>query len=159
MNFKIGFGYDVHAFADGRKLILGGVEIPGARGLKGHSDADVLLHSITDAILGAAALGDIGTHFPDTDPKFENADSFLLLREVVQLVQGKGFKIGNVDATIIAEQPKMQPYISAMRSRISEALGCEKDYISVKATTNEKLDSVGRMEGIAVHSVALISRV
>lgn len=158
MNFKIGTGYDVHAFADGRKLILGGVEIPGARGLKGHSDADVLLHSITDAILGAAALGDIGTHFPDTDPKFENADSFLLLREVLQLVRGKGYEIGNVDATILAEQPKMQPYISAMRNRIAEALDCDRENVSVKATTNEKLGPVGRMEGIAVHSVALITR-
>jgi len=158
MNFKIGTGYDIHAFADSRKLILGGVEIPGARGLKGHSDADVLLHSITDAILGAAALGDIGSHFPDTDPKFENADSFLLLREVVHIVRGKGFEIGNVDATIIAEQPKMKPYISAMRARIAEALDCDKENVSVKATTNEKLGSIGRMEGIAVHSVALITR-
>lgn len=159
MNIKIGTGYDVHVFADGRKLILGGVEIPGARGLKGHSDADVLLHSITDAILGAASLGDIGSHFPDNDPKFKNADSFLLLREVVQLVRGKGFKIGNVDTTIIAEQPKMQPYIFAMRKRIAEALDCDIENVSVKATTNEKLGPVGRMEGIAVHSVALITRV
>ena len=158
MNFKIGTGYDVHAFADGRRLVLGGVEIPGARGLKGHSDADVLLHSITDAILGAASLGDIGSHFPDSGPKFENADSFLLLREVVQLVRGKGYQIGNVDATIIAEQPKMQPYIPAMRDRIAEALECDRDNVSVKATTNEKLGPIGRNEGIAVHSVALISR-
>lgn len=159
MNVKIGIGYDVHAFGDGRKLILGGVEIPNNRGLKGHSDADVLLHSITDAILGAVALGDIGSHFPDSDPKFENADSYLLLKEAVQLVRSKGFEIGNVDSTIIAEQPKMQPYISAMQTRIAEALECSISNVSVKATTNEKLGAIGRLEGIAVHSVALISRV
>lgn len=159
MNFRVGIGYDVHPFADGRKLILGGVEIPGTRGLKGHSDADVLLHSITDAILGAAALGDIGSHFPDTDPKFENADSYLLLTEVVQLVRGKGFEIGNVDSTIIAEQPKMQPYISGMQNRIAEALGCSVSNVSVKATTNEKMGALGRIEGIAVYSVALINRI
>jgi len=157
MNARIGIGYDVHAFADGRRLILGGIEIPNSRGLKGHSDADVLLHSITDAILGAASLGDIGSHFPDTDPKFENADSFLLLKETVELLHSKGFAIGNVDSTIIAEQPKIQPYITAMQSRIAEALGCSVSDVSVKATTNEKLGALGRLEGIAVHSVALIN--
>lgn len=159
MNFRVGIGYDVHPFADGGKLILGGVEIPGTRGLKGHSDADVLLHSITDAILGAAALGDIGSHFPDTDPKFENADSYLLLTEAVQLVRSKEFEIGNVDSTIIAEQPKMKPYISAMKTCIAEALGCSENNVSVKATTNERLGALGRIEGIAVHSVALIHMV
>lgn len=155
----MGFGYDVHRFAAGRKLVLGGVEVPYAYGLQGHSDADVLLHSITDAILGAAALGDIGTHFPDTDPQFKDADSLILLQEVVKLVLQQGYKIGNIDATIIAEEPKMQPYITAMKRRIAEVLECDEQSISVKATTHEKIGALGRMEGIAVHSVALISRI
>lgn len=159
MNYRVGLGYDVHTFVADRKLILGGVEIPYNYGLKGHSDADVLLHSITDAILGAAALGDIGSHFPDTDPEFKDADSVKLLKKSVKLVHGKGYKIGNIDSTIIAEQPNMQPHIQAMRSRIAEALTCNEECISIKATTHEKMGALGRMEGIAVHSIALLNRV
>lgn len=158
MKFKVGLGYDVHSFEAGRKLILGGVEIPYELGLKGHSDADALLHSITDAVLGAASLGDIGTHFPDTDPAFKNADSIQLLKAAVKLVREKGFKIGNVDATIIAEEPKMQPHIPEMKRRIAEALECQMDDVSVKATTHEKIGTFGRKEGIAAHSIALIGR-
>jgi len=158
MKYRVGFGYDVHPFETGRKLILGGIEIPYESGLKGHSDADVLLHSITDAILGAAALGDIGTHFPDNDPNFEGADSMLLIEEAVGLVKEKGFEIGNVDATIIVEAPKMNPYIPKMQKKISVALGCDEMDISIKATTHEKMGSLGRNEGIAVHSIVLIGR-
>lgn len=159
MKYRIGLGYDVHQFAPGRKLILGGVEIPYDRGLKGHSDADVLLHSITDAILGAASLGDIGTHFPDTDSGFEGADSAVLLKEVIKMVESEGYEIGNVDATIIAEEPKMNPHIHSMRRRISEILLCDLNDVSIKATTHEKMGALGRMEGVAVHSVALIGRI
>lgn len=156
MNIRVGVGYDVHALVTGRQLILGGVKIPYEAGLKGHSDADVLLHSITDALLGAAALGDIGKHFPDTDPEFEGADSMQLLSNVYRLIQKKGFKVGNVDATIIAEAPKMQRYIGDMRKYIAETLHCGISDVSVKATTNERLGALGRGKGIAVHCVALI---
>lgn len=156
MDFRTGIGYDVHALTPGRKLILGGVEIPHESGLKGHSDADVLLHSITDAILGAGALGDIGKHFPDNDPEYKDADSLKLLKKVLLLIQEKGFKVGNVDATIIAESPKMQPHIEEMRNNIAGALQCDLSKVSVKATTNEKLGALGKKQGIAVHSVALI---
>lgn len=156
MNIRVGIGYDVHALAAGRPLILGGVKIPNDVGLKGHSDADVLLHSITDALLGAAALGDIGKHFPDTDPDYEGADSMILLSNVFGILQENGYFIGNVDATIIAETPRMQAYIMHMRENIAEALHCNISEVSVKATTNEKLGSLGRQEGIAVHSVVLI---
>lgn len=156
MDFRIGIGYDVHALTAGRKLILGGVGIPHELGLKGHSDADVLLHSITDALLGASALGDIGKHFPDTDPSHKDADSIELLKKVLQLIQEKGFRVGNVDATIIAESPKMQPHITDMRKNIANALRCDLSQVSVKATTNEKLGALGGKQGIAVHSVALI---
>lgn len=156
MDFRIGIGYDVHALTEGRKLILGGVDIPHETGLKGHSDADVLLHSITDALLGASALGDIGKHFPDTDPDHEDADSIELLKIVLQLIQEKGYSVGNVDATIIAESPKMQPHIEKMRANIADALQCGLSQVSVKATTNEKLGALGEKQGIAVHSVALI---
>lgn len=154
--FRIGQGYDSHRLVEGRKLILGGVEIAHERGLLGHSDADALLHAITDAILGAAALGDIGKHFPDTDPQFKGADSRVLLRHVLAVVRNKGWKVGNVDATIVAQAPKMAPHIETMRQRIAEDLQVELDQVNVKATTEEKLGFTGREEGIAVHAVALL---
>lgn len=157
-NFRVGLGYDVHAFISGRKLILGGVEIPHSKGLKGHSDADVLLHAITDALLGAASLGDIGTHFPDTDPAFENADSIELLKKAAALVRSSDYEIANVDSTIVAETPKMAPHIPEMKKNIAAATGCAFDEVSVKATTNEKMGWLGREEGIAVHSIALIGK-
>lgn len=153
---RIGHGYDVHRLIEGRKLILGGVDIPYEKGLWGHSDADVLLHAISDAILGAAALGDIGKHFPPNDPKFLNADSLELLRQVNRLISDKGYKIGNVDATVIAQAPKLLPHIEQMRANISDALSVSIDLISVKATTEEKLGFTGSGEGISAHAVALI---
>lgn len=153
---RIGHGYDVHKFAKDRKLILGGVEIPFETGLLGHSDADVLLHAISDALLGAAALGDIGLLFPDTDPQYEGADSIQLLREVCRKVRGAGFEIENVDATVLAQQPKLRPYIDDMRAMISAALGIDIDCVSVKATTEEGLGFTGRKEGIAAHAVCLL---
>ena len=154
--FRIGTGYDCHALVEGRKLIVGGVTIPHRLGLLGHSDADVLLHAIIDSLLGAAALGDIGKHFPDTDPQFKGADSRVLLRHVIKQVQAKGWKVGNVDATIVAQAPKMAPHIDAMRQLIAADLDVELDQVNVKATTTEKLGFVGREEGIAVHAVALL---
>ncbi len=153
---RIGYGYDVHRLQDGRKLILGGVEIPHERGLLGHSDADVLLHAITDALLGSLALGDIGTHFPDTDQKYKNADSQKLLVEVYSMIQERGYKLGNLDATVIAERPKLQPYIDEIRQSIAANLGCSIDDISVKATTSERMGFAGREEGMAAHAVAII---
>ncbi|MGN1194779.1 MAG: 2-C-methyl-D-erythritol 2,4-cyclodiphosphate synthase [Acutalibacteraceae bacterium] len=153
---RIGHGYDVHKFAEDRKLILGGVEIPFEMGLLGHSDADVLLHAISDALLGASALGDIGILFPDTDPQYEGADSIQLLREVCRRVRGAGFEIENVDATVLAQQPKLRPYIDDMRAMISAALGIDIDCVSVKATTEEGLGFTGRKEGIAAHAVCLL---
>ena len=155
-DFKIGFGYDVHQFADDRKLILGGVEIPFERGLKGHSDADALLHSICDAMLGALALGDIGKHFPDTDPKYKGIDSTILLKEVNRLVENEGYKIGNVDSTIVLQRPKLRPYIDEMRKRIASILYCNVDQISVKATTSEWMGFVGEEKGIKVISTVLM---
>ncbi len=156
MNFRIGFGYDVHRFSKDRKLILGGIEIPHTHGLKGHSDADVLLHAITDALLGAAALGDIGTHFPDTDPAYKNADSSKLLEMAYLKVQENNLSLINLDATVITEKPVLKPYIISIRERIAEILITEVSNISVKATTNEAMGFVGRSEGIAVHAVALL---
>lgn len=156
MSFRVGQGYDVHPFDKDRKLILGGVKIPFEKGLKGHSDADVLLHAITDAVLGAAALGDIGKHFPDNDPAFENADSKLLLRESFLRVKKEGYSIVNVDATVVAEKPKLGKFIPEMRQVISGILECHQNQISVKATTNEKMGFIGRGEGIAVHAIVLI---
>jgi len=153
---RIGYGYDVHRFQEGRKLILGGVEIPHDKGLLGYSDADVLLHAITDALLGALALGDIGSHFPDTDPAFKNADSRKLLRESYDLIQERGYKLGNLDATVIAEQPKLRPHIDEIRKSIANELECSVDDISVKATTSEKMGFAGREEGIIAQAVALI---
>lgn len=153
---RIGEGYDVHRFAAGRKLILGGVEIPYSMGLNGHSDADVLAHSIADALLGAAALGDIGKLFPDTDPKFLNADSMILLETVAKRVYEAGYRIGNVDSTVIAQAPKLAPYIDEMRKNISVAVGIDIGDVSVKATTEEGLGFTGRKEGIAARTVCLI---
>lgn len=153
---RIGQGFDVHQLVSGRKLIIGGVEIPHPQGLLGHSDADVLLHAICDALLGAAGLGDIGRHFADTDAKFKNIDSRILLREVVQMVARAGFRIGNVDATIIAQAPKMAPHIPRMVENIAADLGVAMNAINVKATTTEKLGYTGRGEGIAAQAVALL---
>ncbi len=153
---RIGHGYDVHRFADGDFITLGGVQIPHKFGLLAHSDGDVLLHALSDALLGAAALGDIGRHFPDTDPQFKGADSRVLLRHVVSIVLAKGWKVGNVDATIVAQAPKMAPHIERMRQLIAEDLQVGLDQVNVKATTTEKLGFTGREEGIAVHAVALL---
>lgn len=153
---RVGHGYDVHRLTAGRKCIIGGVEIPYEKGLLGHSDADVLVHAIMDAILGACALGDIGQHFPDTDPKYRGADSLGLLWEVSLMVQKRGIKVCNVDATILAEAPKMKPYISEMRKNIAHSLGLTVDQISVKATTEEGLGFTGAGEGIAAHAVCLV---
>lgn len=153
---RIGHGYDVHRFGDGDFITLGGVRIPHAAGLIAHSDGDVLLHALSDALLGAAALGDIGKHFPDTDPRFKGADSRALLRHVVELVRAKGWVVGNVDATIVAQAPKMAPHIEAMREAIAADLQVAVDQVNVKATTTEKLGFTGREEGIAVHAVALL---
>lgn len=153
---RIGHGYDVHCFGEGDFITLGGVRIPHKHGLVAHSDGDVLLHALSDALLGAAALGDIGKHFPDTDPRFKGADSRALLRHVVAIVAEKGWKVGNVDATIVAQAPKMAPHIETMRGLIAEDLGVAVDQVNVKATTTERLGFTGREEGIAVHAVALL---
>ncbi len=153
---RIGHGYDVHRLVTGRKLILGGVDIPYTKGLLGHSDADVLLHAIADAILGAIAEGDIGKHFPDTDPAYKGISSIKLLRHVMALADGKGYRIGNLDATIVAQRPKLAPYIQEMRANIADALETGPDRINVKATTTEELGFAGRGEGIASYAVALL---
>ena len=155
---RIGQGFDVHQLVEGRKLIIGGVDIPYERGLLGHSDADVLLHAITDALLGAAALGDIGKHFPDTDAKFKGADSRKLLRETAKLIQQAGYSVGNIDATIIAQAPKMAPHIGQMVANIAADLGVEVGSVNVKATTTEQLGFTGRGEGIAAQAITLIER-
>ncbi len=155
---RIGHGYDVHRFKEGRRLILGGVEIPFELGLDGHSDADVLLHAISDALLGAAALGDIGKHFPDTDMTFKDADSMKLLEAVVNLLSDKGYRVGNVDATVIAQKPKLKDYIPLMRERIAETLSVDVDCVNVKATTEEKLGFTGNMEGMSAHAVCIITK-
>lgn len=153
---RIGHGYDVHRFSENRKCIIGGVNIPCELGLLGHSDADVLLHAISDALLGAAALGDIGKLFPDTSPEFEGADSLELLEKVVDVLSEKGYKIGNIDSTVIAQMPKMAPYINEMRANIARACKCDIDCVSVKATTEEKLGFTGAKQGIAAHAVCII---
>ena len=153
---RIGHGYDVHRFTEGEFVTLGGVRIPHSFGLLAHSDGDVLLHALCDALLGAAALGDIGQHFPDTDPRFKGADSRVLLRHVLGLIRAKGWAVGNVDATIVAQAPKMAPHIPAMRALIAEDLQVAPEQVNVKATTTEKLGFTGREEGIAVHAVALL---
>lgn len=156
---RIGTGYDCHRFAAGRRLILGGVEVPHSQGLLGHSDADVLSHAIGDALLGAAGLGDLGWHFPDTDPRYREASSIELLRQVARLVRGEGLRVGNVDATVVAERPRLAPHIDAMRSALAVALGVDKGLVSVKATTTEGLGFTGREEGIAAHAVCLLKEV
>jgi len=153
---RVGIGYDIHRFQEGRRLLLGGVEIEFEKGLGGHSDADVLLHAITDALLGAASLGDIGHFFPPDDPSFAGIDSRELLARTVEMIRPLGFVVGNVDATVIAERPRLAPYIKAMRQRIAETLGTDESRVSVKATTNEGLDEVGRGEAIAALAVALL---
>lgn len=153
---RIGHGYDVHRLVTGRKLILGGVDIPHAFGLLGHSDADVVTHALMDALLGAAALGDIGQHFPDTDPAYKGADSLALTREVAKIIAQHGYKVGNIDATILCQRPKLAPHIPAMRANLAEAFGLPVDAVSVKATTEEHLGFTGEGLGIAAHAVALI---
>ena len=153
---RIGHGYDVHKLTENRKLILGGVDIPYEKGLLGHSDADVLLHAIMDAMLGAAALGDIGKHFPDTDDSYKGIDSMLLLARVQEAIDQKGYKIGNLDATVIAQRPKLRPYIETMRENIARVLNTNIDNINVKATTEEKLGFTGRGEGISAHAVCIL---
>lgn len=156
---RIGHGYDVHRLVEGRKLILGGVEIPFEKGLDGHSDADVLVHAVMDALLGAAALGDIGKLFPDNDDAYLGADSVELLKKVRDVLQEHGWKPGNLDVTVIAQRPKLAPYIDTMRKRIADALETDAENISVKATTEERLGFTGSGEGIAAHAVCLIERV
>lgn len=156
---RIGHGYDVHRLVDGRKLIMGGVEIPYEKGLLGHSDADVLLHAISDALLGAAALGDIGKHFPDTDEKFKDANSLLLLKEVARLVEEKTYIIENIDATIVAQKPKFSPYIEDMRKNISSILAIDINQVNIKATSEEELGFTGSLEGIKAYAVCLLSSV
>lgn len=159
MNIRIGHGYDVHRLCEDRKLILGGVDIPCEKGLLGHSDADVLVHAVMDSLLGALALGDIGKHFPDTDPKYSGADSIVLLKHVYNLIKENGYKLGNIDATILAQKPKLAPYIDSMRKNIADAMGCDVSQVSVKATTEEKLGFTGEGLGISSHCIALLEKV
>ena len=156
--FRIGQGYDLHVLVEGRPLIIGGVHVEHPLGLAGHSDADVLAHAITDALLGAAGLGDIGHHFPDTDPAFKGADSMVLLKEAMAAVRARGWRLGNIDATIIAQQPKMKPWLPGMITALSAAIGCHPAQINVKAKTNEKVGTVGRCESIAALASALLVR-
>ena len=153
---RIGHGYDVHRLVEGRDLILGGVKIDYEKGLLGHSDADVLLHAVSDALLGAAGLGDIGRHFPDTDPKYKGADSLVLLREVYRKISGKGFRVGNIDVTMIAQRPKLKDYIPQMQENIAAAVNVTPDRVNVKATTEEKLGFTGTGEGMSCHAVCLL---
>ena len=155
---RIGHGYDVHRFVEGRKCIIGGVDIPHETGLDGHSDADVLVHAVMDALLGALALGDIGKHFPDTDPRYKGADSMALLRHVADLIAKEGYRLGNLDATVLAQAPKLAPHIMQMRENIAGALGCEVSRVPVKATPEEKLGFTGAKQGIAAHCVCLLER-
>lgn len=158
MKFRVGHGYDVHRLVEGRDLIVGGVKIDYDKGLLGHSDADVLLHAVADAVLGAAAMGDIGKHFPDTDEKFKGADSLMLLKNVVDKISEKGYRISNIDATVIAQAPKMSSYINKMRENIAGVCNIDIDDVNVKATTEEKLGFTGSGEGISAHSVCLIEK-
>lgn len=159
MKIRVGFGYDVHQLAEGRKLWLGGIEIPYTVGLLGHSDADVLIHAICDALLGAADLRDIGYHFPDTSNDFKDVDSKLLLKKTVELLKVSGYAIGNLDCTLCAEKPKINPYIPQMKSVLSTCMGVEENDVSIKATTTEKLGFVGREEGMSAYVVALITKI
>ncbi|MEL7007233.1 MAG: 2-C-methyl-D-erythritol 2,4-cyclodiphosphate synthase [Cyanobacteria bacterium J06555_3] len=158
MNIRIGNGYDIHQLAADRPLILGGIKIPHTLGLLGHSDADVLTHAIMDALLGALGLGDIGHYFPPSDPKWKGADSMLLLEQVISIIQSQGWQIGNVDSTVVAEQPKLKPHLKSMRSSLARTMEIEPEQISVKATTNEKLGPVGQEEGICAYAVVLLIR-
>ena len=158
LNFRTGFGFDVHAFAEGRKLIIGGVEIPFDKGLEGHSDADVLLHAICDAMLGALALGDIGLHFPNTDERWKDVDSAVLLKNVNELINSKGYELGNLDCVLAMEKPKISPYVEQIRNRISEMLNADVEQISIKATTTEKLGFVGRAEGVVSFATVLLAK-
>jgi 2-C-methyl-D-erythritol 2,4-cyclodiphosphate synthase len=155
-DFRIGLGYDSHRFEAGRRLVLGGVEFVGETGLKGHSDADVLLHAVIDALLGAAALGDIGSHFPDTEEKWKGADSAKLLESVVKEVECAGWRVGNLDATVVCERPKLRPHVDAIRARLAGMLHVDVGCVSVKGKTNEKMDDVGAGVGIEVHAVCLL---
>lgn len=155
--FRIGMGYDVHKLVEGRRLVLGGIEIPHTLGLLGHSDADVLIHAICDALLGAANMRDIGYHFPDTSADTLDMDSKVILAKVVDLIATKGYKVGNIDATVCAERPKINPHVPAMKACLAKVMGCDEDQVSVKATTTEKLGFTGREEGISAYAVALIS--
>ena len=157
--FRIGNGYDVHKLVEGRKLILGGIEIPHNLGLLGHSDADVLVHSIMDGLLGALALGDIGKHFPDTDDNYKGISSIKLLKDVACLIKNKGYEVVNIDSIVAAEQPKLKPYIDEMRKQVAEALGVEIEAISIKATTEERLGFTGREEGIKSYAVVLLKKI
>ncbi|MDP1727186.1 MAG: 2-C-methyl-D-erythritol 2,4-cyclodiphosphate synthase [Bacteroidota bacterium] len=158
MNMRIGFGFDVHALSAEREFWLGGIKIPAQKGILGHSDADVLLHAICDAILGALALGDIGEHFPDTDNTIKGIDSKLILKKCIELMQEKGFTIGNIDSSVVCEKPKIMPYALAMRNSISELCNISTDDVSIKATTNEKLGFIGREEGIVAYAVVLLKK-
>ena len=156
---RIGHGYDVHRLVEGRDLILGGVKIPYEKGLLGHSDADVLLHAVSDALLGAAGLGDIGRHFPDTDPKYKGADSLELLRQVYRKISEKGYRVGNIDVTMIAQKPKLKDYIPQMQANIAAVVGTAPDRVNVKATTEEKLGFTGTGEGMSCHAVCLLEEI
>jgi 2-C-methyl-D-erythritol 2,4-cyclodiphosphate synthase len=156
MNIRIGNGYDIHKLVTGRPLILGGVEIPHSLGLLGHSDADVLIHAIMDALLGALGMGDIGHYFPPSDPKWKGANSTLLMQQVATIIESQGWKIGNIDSTVVAEQPKLKPHLKPMRQAIAQTLDIEIEQISIKATTNEQLGPVGREEGICAYAVVLL---
>lgn len=158
MEVRVGLGYDVHQFEEGNAVVLGGVNIPFNKKLKGHSDADALLHAIIDALFGALSLGDIGTHFPDTDPKFKGVDSIILLSESYKMIVDHGYKLINLDTTVIAELPKLNPYLLKIRESIARCLGVDIDRVSVKATTSERMGFVGREEGVAVHAVALLKK-
>jgi len=159
LNFRIGYGFDVHALQEGRPFVLGGITIPSTFGPLGHSDADVLIHAICDALLGAAALGDIGTHFPDNSKEFKDIDSKILLQRVIHLLKEKNYAIINIDSTVILEKPKIASYIAAMRECLSRVMGIPEDDISIKATTNEKMGYVGRQEGVCAHAAVLIERI
>ena len=156
MDFRVGFGYDSHRFAPGRPLVIGGVVVPYELGLAAHSDGDVLIHAVIDALLGAAALGDIGSHFPDTDPRWKGADSAELLASVVAEVRAAGYRVGNIDATVICERPRLRPYVDAIRTRLASLLGVDIGAVSVKGKTNERMDDVGAGVGIEVHCAALL---
>jgi len=158
MGFKVGFGYDVHRLSEGRELWLGGVLVPFEKGLVGHSDADVLIHAVCDALLGAAGLRDIGYHFPDTDPAYKGIDSKLLLAETVKLLSERGYRVGNIDATVCAEKPKLNPYVPAMQKTMARLLQVSVENVSIKATTTEKLGFTGREEGLSAYAVALIEK-